>query len=60
MSGNSSQKRVGGELGAGGVVDGHALGNKVHEADRWIAAPALRIGIPFDLRYNGRRLHPAA
>ncbi len=26
--------------------DGHALGNKVHEADRWIAATALRMGIP--------------
>lgn len=24
---------------------GHALGQKVHEADRWIAATALRLGI---------------
>ena len=26
--------------------EGHALGNKIHEADRWIAATALRLGIP--------------
>lgn len=25
--------------------DGHALGQKVHEADRWIAATSLRLGL---------------
>ena len=26
--------------------DGHGLGQKIHEADRWIAATALRLRIP--------------
>jgi tRNA(fMet)-specific endonuclease VapC len=26
--------------------DGHGLGRKIHEADRWIAATALRLRIP--------------
>lgn len=25
---------------------GHALAQRVHEADRWIAATALRLGVP--------------
>ena len=24
---------------------GHALGQKIHEADRWIAASAIRLGV---------------
>lgn len=28
------------------VKQGHALGNKHHDGDRWIAATALRFGIP--------------
>jgi predicted nucleic acid-binding protein len=28
------------------VQNGHALGQKDHEADRWIAATAIRLGIP--------------
>ena len=24
---------------------GHALGQKIHEADRWIAATAIRLGL---------------
>lgn len=27
-------------------LDGHGLGHKIHEADRWIAATALRLRIP--------------
>jgi predicted nucleic acid-binding protein len=34
------------ELRARCEFDGHALGSKIHEADRWIAATALRLGIP--------------
>lgn len=26
--------------------DGHGLGQKIHEADRWVGATALRLGIP--------------
>ena len=26
--------------------EGHGLGHRIHEADRWIAATALRLGIP--------------
>ena len=37
--------RVCAELRARCEFDGHALGNKIHEADRWIAATALRLGI---------------
>lgn len=25
---------------------GHGLGHRIHEADRWVAATALRLGIP--------------
>ena len=25
---------------------GHALGNKLHDGDRWVAAAAIRLGIP--------------
>ena len=25
---------------------GHALGNKLHDSDRWIAATAIRLGVP--------------
>jgi hypothetical protein len=25
---------------------GHALGNKLHDGDRWIAATAIRLGVP--------------
>jgi predicted nucleic acid-binding protein len=25
---------------------GHALGNKIHDGDRWIAAAAIRLGLP--------------
>lgn len=28
------------------VQRGHALGQREHDADRWIAATALRLGIP--------------
>jgi predicted nucleic acid-binding protein len=28
------------------VRTGHALGNKVHDGDRWIASAAVRLGIP--------------
>jgi predicted nucleic acid-binding protein len=28
------------------VQIGHALGQREHDADRWIAATALRLGIP--------------
>jgi predicted nucleic acid-binding protein len=28
------------------VRNGHALGQREHDADRWIAATALRLGIP--------------
>lgn len=28
------------------VKNGHGLGQKDHEADRWIAATAIRVGIP--------------
>jgi len=38
--------RVCAELRARCELGGHALGNKIHEADRWIAATALRLGIP--------------
>ncbi len=33
------------ELRATCVAEGHALGQKVHEADRWIAATAIALGI---------------
>jgi predicted nucleic acid-binding protein len=33
------------ELRATGEHAGHALGQKVHEADRWIAATAMRLGV---------------
>lgn len=32
---------------------GHALGQRDHDADRWIAATALRLGVP--LRYSRTR-----
>ena len=38
--------RVCAELRARCELGGHALGNKIHEADRWIAATAIRMGIP--------------
>jgi len=38
--------RVCSELRARCEFGGHALGNKIHEADRWIAATALRLSIP--------------
>ena len=38
--------RVCAELRAGCELGGHALGNKIHEADRWIAATALRLCVP--------------
>jgi hypothetical protein len=25
---------------------GHALGDKLHDGDRWIAATAIRLGVP--------------
>jgi predicted nucleic acid-binding protein len=28
------------------VKNGHGLGHKEHEADRWIAATAIRLGVP--------------
>mgnify|MGYP003545254061 CR=1 FL=1 len=28
------------------VKNGHGLGHKDHEADRWVAATAIRLGIP--------------
>ncbi|EUA17418.1 hypothetical protein MAHJHV30_35220 [Mycobacterium avium subsp. hominissuis] len=31
---------------------GHALGNKLHDGDRWIAAAAIRLGIPL-VSHNG-------
>ena len=33
------------ELRADCVMRGHALGDKVHEADRWIAATAIALGV---------------
>ncbi len=33
------------ELRAACVTTGHALGQKVHEADRWIAATAMVLGV---------------
>jgi len=33
------------ELRASCEQAGHALGQKVHEADRWIAASAIRLGV---------------
>ena len=33
------------QLRADSWASGHALGNKVHEADRWIAATAMVLGI---------------
>src|SRR5918995_1614992 len=35
---------------------GHALGDKLHDGDRWIAATAIRIGVPLashDRLFNG-------
>lgn len=37
--------RVCAQLRADSWRTGHALGNKVHEADRWIAATAMILGI---------------
>ena len=37
--------RVCAQLRADSWRSGHALGNKVHEADRWIAATAMILGI---------------
>ena len=37
--------RVCAQLRADSWASGHPLGNKVHEADRWIAATALVLGI---------------
>jgi predicted nucleic acid-binding protein len=34
------------QLRADCVAAGHALGQKEHTADRWIAATAIRLGIP--------------
>jgi hypothetical protein len=34
------------QLRADCVAAGHALGQKEHPADRWIAATAMRLGIP--------------
>jgi predicted nucleic acid-binding protein len=34
------------ELRTACVRSGHALGQRVHEADRWVAATALWLGIP--------------
>lgn len=34
------------DLRAWCVRNGHALGQKDHEADRWIAATAIRLGVP--------------
>jgi predicted nucleic acid-binding protein len=33
------------ELRAACLAAGHALGQKVHEADRWIAATAIALGV---------------
>jgi len=33
------------QLRADGWASGHALGHKVHEADRWVAATAMVLGI---------------
>lgn len=33
------------ELRADCVTRGHALGDKVHEADRWVAATAIALGV---------------
>lgn len=33
------------ELRAAREASGHPLGQKVHDADRWIASTALRLGI---------------
>ncbi len=33
------------ELRADCVMRGHALGDKIHEADRWIAATAIALGV---------------
>lgn len=38
------------ELRAKCLDAGHALGQKVHEADRWIAATAMALGAEGDLR----------
>lgn len=35
---------------------GHALGDKLHDSDRWIAATAIRLGVPLashDGLFNG-------
>jgi tRNA(fMet)-specific endonuclease VapC len=34
------------ELKASCVTDGHALGEKIHDSDRWIAATAMYLGVP--------------
>ena len=34
------------ELRAERERHGHSLGQKIHEADRWVAATALRMGLP--------------
>ena len=34
------------QLRADCVRAGHALGDKLHDGDRWIAAAAIRLGLP--------------
>ena len=34
------------ELRSWCVKNGHGLGHKDHEADRWVAATAIRLGVP--------------
>jgi len=34
---------------------GHALADKVHDGDRWIAATAIRLGLPLVSRWHVRR-----
>ncbi len=34
------------ELRQGSRQIGHPLGDKVHDGDRWIAAAAIRLGLP--------------
>jgi tRNA(fMet)-specific endonuclease VapC len=34
------------ELRTWRVKNGHGLGHKTHEADRWVAATAIRLGVP--------------
>jgi predicted nucleic acid-binding protein len=38
------------------MPSGHPLGSKVHDGDRWIAATAIRLGLPLashDAVFNG-------